>query len=147
MSGASEKPWFKGFKWQEHYITSILKQKGLFTNILYWKIWENGQNRIFSCFEHPKWHFLCKFHTLCHRARCQRHFRPILEHWNFRPLEQGVFKNAKNGFLIILEAKITYFHDYEPFNRVFGANFVPQLKDPSTKDFLRKFCSVNFFVP
>ena len=46
--------------------------------------------------------------------------------------------------MAILEAEIAYFHDYEPFNKVFGANFVSQLKGPSAKDFLSKFCSVNF---
>ena len=31
----------------------------------------------------------------------------------------------KMAILTILEAEIAYFYDYEPFNKVFGANFVP----------------------
>ena len=59
----------------------------------------------------------------------------------------GLQRYEKWPFLTILEAKIAYFHDYEPFNQVFGANFVPWLKGPDTKDFLSKFFSVNVFVP
>ena len=57
------------------------------------------------------------------------------------------------GFLLIFyigiygkTAKIAYFHDYEPFNEVFSANFIPQPKGPNARDFLSKFWSVNFFV-
>ena len=59
----------------------------------------------------------------------------------------GLQRYEKWPFLTILEAKIAYFPDYELFNQVFGANFVPWLKGPNTKDFLSKFFSVNVFVP
>ena len=48
-------------------------------------------------------------------------------------------------FLTILEAKIAYFHDYEPYNKNFGADFVPQPKNLNTRDFKSKFSSVNLF--
>ena len=139
MSGASEKPWFEGFKWQDDYITSILRWRGLFTNILYGKTWKNGQNRIFWCFEPPKWRFCANFipYPIGHDAR------DILDQfWNieiFALWNGGSSKIRKMAIFDHLEAKIAYFHDYEPFNQVFGANFVPQLKDPNTKDFLCKF--------
>ena len=42
------------------------------------------------------------------------------------PSGMGGLKDAKKwSFLTILEAKTAQFQDYEPFNKIFGANFVP----------------------
>ena len=52
----------------------------------------------FSCFKHPKWRCLSKFHTRCHRARCQRqggHW-----YWNYWKILKYTGKIFHTGIIL-----------------------------------------------
>ena len=71
----------------------------------------------------------------------------LTQFWSFKvsiPWTWGFWKGSKMVIFGGFSAKIAYFHNYEPLNVVFGANFIPYPKGLYTKDFLSQYWSFKF---
>ena len=74
----------------------------------------------------------------------------LSQFWSFKvsiPWTWGFWKGSKMVIFGWFSAKIAYFHNYEPLNVVFGANFIPYPKGLYTRDFLSQFWSFKISIP
>ena len=79
-------------------LTILHQSRRAFLLIFYIGKYRKTVKIAFSCFKHPKWRCLSKFHTRCHRARCQRqggHW-----YWNYWKILEYTGKIFHTGIIL-----------------------------------------------